>query len=36
MNIHRGICKVCMKLRWVNSEGFCFWCFDKKTVKEES
>jgi len=30
MKIHRGICKICNKKRFVNSKNECFWCWDKK------
>lgn len=28
-NIKKGKCKVCNKIRLVNKENECFWCWDK-------
>jgi len=31
-DMQRGFCKECDYNRRLNSEGLCFWCWDKKEV----
>lgn len=28
-NMKKGECKECGKIRRINNQGLCFWCFDK-------
>ena len=34
-NLHRGMCLVCGKKRFINNENVCYWCFEPKSFKRE-